>query len=123
MKAIFDFRVCNNCGYPYLYTNRKGFGRNGGDCGDADPKYCFHCTDSYVRLTFKLPPELLDVKRLALAGRRLLKMDFPEHTIEILQEIIKHKNHESYSTARSIVGYFNKSKKGNDRSAISQADF
>lgn len=118
-NEIFNFRICNACGHPYLFTNRLGFGRNGGNCGDADPEYCFYCTDSYIRLHFKIPEKLYTVKRLALAGRRLLRLDFSEHDIQILEEISKYKNHESYRSAQSIIRYINKAEKGNYRSSIS----
>lgn len=120
MRAVFYYRVCNNCCKPYLY--KDVFGKNGGGALDRDDKYCPLCTDSYMHNQFKMPPELYSLKRLHIAGRRLIKLDFSYHDIELLKEIAKRKNHESHSSAQLTLRYIAKAKKGSYRSAISQAN-
>lgn len=75
--------VCDNCGKPYnCFRNvaAKHF----------NEKYCDMCCDDYVMRVTKCPKELVNLKRIILAGKREIKgTRLSQHDKSLLDHIKK----------------------------------
>jgi superfamily II helicase len=123
-KIIYQFRICKECWEHYRFTERCG--RQGGPAGDADPEYCDQCTEVYLRRTHRMqesPFEVVDLKRKIIAGKRILRRRYEQYQIELIKEISKTKDHESYRIAQSIIIYTKGFKKRQYRPTVSETNF
>lgn len=115
--AIYNFRLCDACQMVYMF---KGIGKK--SVMDMDIKYCGSCTDYYFKHIIKIPEELIELKRIELAGKRIIRRKLEQYQIELIREISKTENHESHSIARSIIRNIDSIKEGRYRRKSGETD-